>query len=91
MVFFHIDFVFWMPPTAVVCTAPVGAFEQCYPAKPISTIMTVLGPARWHVVAAYNVQDDETIVITVYEPEPSLWEDGFNSRLKPSKPSNRRT
>lgn len=33
-----------------------------------------------HVVAAYNEQDDEQIVITVYEPEPALWEAGFRRR-----------
>ena len=33
-----------------------------------------------HVVAAYNVEDDEQIVITVYEPDPALWEDGFRRR-----------
>lgn len=33
-----------------------------------------------HVVAAYNAQDDEQIVITVYEPDPVLWEDGFRRR-----------
>ena len=40
---------------------------------------------RWgdkplHVVVAYNAQDDEEIVITVYEPDPALWEDGFRRR-----------
>lgn len=33
-----------------------------------------------HVVAAYNAQDDEQIVITVYEPDPALWDDGFRRR-----------
>ena len=33
-----------------------------------------------HVVAAYNAQDDEQIVITVYEPDPALWEHGFRRR-----------
>jgi len=31
--------------------------------------------------AAYNARDDEEIVmITVYEPEAALWEDGFKRR-----------
>ncbi len=38
------------------------------------------GERPLHVVAAYNAQDDETIVITVYEPDPTLWEDGFKRR-----------
>ncbi len=33
-----------------------------------------------HVVAAYNAQDDEEIVITVYEPDPALWDVGFSRR-----------
>jgi hypothetical protein len=33
-----------------------------------------------HVVAAYNSQDDEHIVITVYEPDPLQWLDGFVRR-----------
>ena len=38
------------------------------------------GERPLHVVAAYNAQEDEEIVITVYEPEASLWEDGFKRR-----------
>jgi hypothetical protein len=33
-----------------------------------------------HVVAADNRQDEEVIVITVYEPDPDLWEPGFKRR-----------
>ncbi len=33
-----------------------------------------------HVVAADNAQADETIVITLYEPDPAEWEDGFRKR-----------
>lgn len=38
------------------------------------------GERPLHVVAAYNGRDDEEIVITVYEPEAALWEDGFKRR-----------
>lgn len=38
------------------------------------------GERPLHVVAAYNARDDEEIVITVYEPEAALWEDGFKRR-----------
>ncbi len=38
------------------------------------------GDKPLHVVVAYNAQDDEHIVITVYEPDPALWEDGFKRR-----------
>jgi len=33
-----------------------------------------------HVVAADNRQDEEVIVITVYEPDPDLWEPDFKRR-----------
>jgi hypothetical protein len=33
-----------------------------------------------HVVAAENVESQETIVITVYEPDLTQWEPGFRRR-----------
>ena len=33
-----------------------------------------------HVVAADNVHDDETIIITAYEPDPALWEADFKTK-----------
>jgi hypothetical protein len=33
-----------------------------------------------HVVATDNTDDRETIVVTVYEPEPSQWEPDFTRR-----------
>ena len=33
-----------------------------------------------HVVAASNVEDQETIVITAYEPDPDEWQGGFRRR-----------
>jgi hypothetical protein len=33
-----------------------------------------------HVVAVYNAQDDEEIIITDYEPDGSLWEDEIRRR-----------
>ena len=33
-----------------------------------------------HVVAAENTAEDETIVITAYEPDPGLWQPGFRER-----------
>lgn len=34
-----------------------------------------------HVVAADNAQDQETYVITVYEPDPALWSSDFRRRV----------
>jgi hypothetical protein len=36
-----------------------------------------------HVVAAENAEANETIVITVYDPDPTLWEPGFRQRRRP--------
>ena len=33
-----------------------------------------------HVVAAENAEAHETIIVTVYEPDPLLWEPGFRRR-----------
>lgn len=33
-----------------------------------------------HVVVAHNLRDNELIVITVYEPDPELWETDFRRR-----------
>lgn len=35
-----------------------------------------------HVVVADNVDDQENIVITVYEPDPTEWEPDFKRRKK---------
>jgi hypothetical protein len=35
-----------------------------------------------HVVAADNFEAHETIVITVYEPDPGQWEPGFRQRRR---------
>jgi hypothetical protein len=36
-----------------------------------------------HVVRAYAPEDDEVIVITVYEPDPNRWDEEFRQRRKP--------
>ena len=33
-----------------------------------------------HVVAADNDADEETIIITAYEPDPDLWESDFRKK-----------
>ena len=35
-----------------------------------------------HVVAAYNATDDETIVVTVYEPATADWEPDFRRKTR---------
>jgi len=33
-----------------------------------------------HIVVADNIKDNQEIVITVYEPDPAQWEEGFERR-----------
>lgn len=35
-----------------------------------------------HVVAAENEESGEAVIITVYEPDPTLWESDFRRRKK---------
>jgi len=51
--------------------------DQPYPSR---LLLGWRGDRPLHVVCAYNSQDDEQIVITVYEPDPALWVDGFRRR-----------
>jgi hypothetical protein len=39
-----------------------------------------------HVVASDNEEDDQTIVITAYEPTPSLWEADFKHKKQGGQP-----
>jgi hypothetical protein len=36
-----------------------------------------------HVVCAYAPDEDQLIVITVYEPDPNRWDQEFRQRRKP--------
>jgi len=36
-----------------------------------------------HAVVAYNMEAEETIVFTVYEPDPDEWEPVFKRRKRP--------
>ena len=36
-----------------------------------------------HVVCAYAREEDQLIVITVYQPDPNRWDEGFRQRRKP--------
>ena len=38
------------------------------------------GKRPLHVVAVNNASDDETIVITVYKPDPNQWKSDFKRR-----------
>ncbi len=48
---------------------------------PSSLVLGWIGPTAIHVVAAYNVVDSETVVITVYSPQPDKWSEDFRRRV----------
>lgn len=47
---------------------------------PSRLVLGWVGSRPLHVVAADYPEDENTIVITVYEPEPNQWEAGFRRR-----------
>jgi len=52
--------------------------DSPYPSR---LILGWLGKQPLHVVAADNTADNETIVITVYEPEQDKWSPDFKRRI----------
>ncbi len=49
---------------------------------PSRLILGWRGERPLHVVAATNEQEQETIVMTVYEPDPGLWEPDFRRKKR---------
>ena len=49
---------------------------------PSRLVLGFQGGRALHVVAAYNAADDETIIVTAYEPDPGVWDADFR-RKKP--------
>jgi hypothetical protein len=47
---------------------------------PSRLILGWVGARPLHVVAADNAAAQETIIVTVYEPDPLLWHPGFRQR-----------
>ena len=63
-----------------------GAVIEDYPNDtpyPSRLLLGWSGPRPLHVVTAENAADGETIVITVYEPEPARWDATFRRRRTP--------
>ena len=49
---------------------------------PSRLLLVSVGGRALYVVVADNADDDETIVVTVYEPDPALWQPGFRRRRR---------
>lgn len=50
-----------------------------YPSK---LILGINRDRFFHIVAAFNELENEVIIITVYEPDPHLWDNSFKARRK---------
>lgn len=62
-----------------------GETVETYPDDtpfPSRLVLGWIGARPLHVVAADNPQAEETIVITVYEPDLIEWEPGFKRRKR---------
>jgi len=60
-----------------------GEIVESYPEDrpyPSRLVLGWVGTRPLHVVAAENSQNEETIVITVYEPTREEWAEGFKRR-----------
>jgi len=60
-----------------------GKEIETYPADypyPSRLVLGWCGLRAIHVVAAENTADNETIIVTVYEPDPDRWQPGFERR-----------
>jgi hypothetical protein len=53
--------------------------DQPYPSQ---LMLGWIGNRPLHVVAASNDADQETYIITVYEPDPVRWKPGMKERAK---------
>jgi hypothetical protein len=49
---------------------------------PSRLLLGFVGGRALHVVVADSADDGETIVVTVYEPDPALWRPGFRRRRR---------
>jgi hypothetical protein len=63
----------------------VGQVIEEYPEDqphPSRLVLGWIGSRPLHVVASDDSNTNETIVITVYEPDPAQWEASFSRRRK---------
>ena len=53
--------------------------EVPYPAR---LVLGMCGQGAVHVAVRDNIEEDEIIVETAYQPDPALWEPDFKTRRK---------
>jgi ribosome recycling factor len=59
----------------------IESYEDDVP-YPSYLVMGIINKRVFHVVAAVNKLENNTIIITVYEPSPDLWYEDFRKRKK---------
>ena len=57
------------------------AYPEDHP-YPSRVVLGWLGSRPLHIVVAQNPPDDEIIIITIYEPNPFLWDASFRRRRR---------
>ena len=67
---------------AVLATGETIADYPVDTPYPSRLVLGWRGDRPLHVVAAYNATDDETIVVTVYEPVTADWEPDFRRKKR---------
>ena len=63
-----------------------GSTIESYPDDtpyPSRLVLGWCGSRPVHVVAADNAAEQEIVIITVYEPDSTMWESGFTKRKRP--------
>ncbi len=61
-----------------------GTMIEDYPTDtpyPSCLVLGWCGIRPLHIVVAHNKLDDETVIITAYEPDPAKWDKDFKRRL----------
>jgi hypothetical protein len=69
----------------VIKVVSTGEAIETYPTDkpfPSRLILGWSGPRPIHVVAADDVRAQETIIVTVYQPDTREWEPGFTRRRR---------
>lgn len=64
-------------------TVENGEVVQNYPEDkpyPSKLMLKIINKRPIHVVIAFDTETDSCIIITVYEPSPTLWEGNFKTR-----------
>lgn len=74
-----------IPPAVVRSVLETGTIVTQYPEDrplPSRLILGWDGDRPIHIVSAWDSVGDSEYIVTVYEPHPDVWTDGFSKRRK---------